>query len=418
MNRLGVFLVLISFSLSIYLANACTVFYIAKDNQVIAGNNEDSESKATQMVIYPPSGDKNGWIKFGFSDGQPQGGMNQHGLFWDASVSPHREMPVCVNNKQLYNGCLMQRVMEDCKNVDEAMEVFESCYCNEMFTMQFMIGDESGKSVIISGDQIIQNENGYQVLTNFYESDPDLGNFPCWRYEEASKLLWESAKADRYLARSVLEATHLKMYTPTLYSNIYDLKNKKVYLYNNHSFEEMAVINLNIFLKSEENSFDIPSIFSQITVLSPDHGATTKSTSAELRWEGDYNSTYYIQYSTHPSLLDHKSEIIIAHEVPEDGKDNNKMAYLLIPLVVCFSLFKKTKKVLVIVLIGISFAYLNCELIEEDTTNYGFPETFLFGKKIESLQPGTTYYWKLVATNDPAARLSTETPVYSFTTGE
>jgi len=183
MNRLGIFSFIFVFLFCTFLTNASTVFYIARGDQVIAGSNEDSDTQRSQMAIFPPSGDKNGWIKFSFSDGYPQGGMNQHGLFWDASSAPYRSMPVCVNSKELYDGCLMKKVMEECKTIEDVIKIFENCYCNEMFDMQLMIGDENGQSLIIAGDEIIHNEDDYQVLTNFYESDPDLGGYPCWRYE-------------------------------------------------------------------------------------------------------------------------------------------------------------------------------------------------------------------------------------------
>jgi len=44
---------------------SCTVFCINKDQQVLAGSNEDWRDPNTIFQIYPPDAGKHGWIKFG-----------------------------------------------------------------------------------------------------------------------------------------------------------------------------------------------------------------------------------------------------------------------------------------------------------------------------------------------------------------
>ena len=57
-------------------------FYIEKEGIIFAGNDEDWKDNAPMMFFHPsPVGRKNGWIKFGWASGLPQGGMNEKGLF-------------------------------------------------------------------------------------------------------------------------------------------------------------------------------------------------------------------------------------------------------------------------------------------------------------------------------------------------
>ena len=83
--RIRAFIVLFVFLVQMQ-GVACTIFYVSRDGVILAGNNEDWEDPSTKMWFFPPAGNKHGWIKFGFGSGFPQGGMNDQGLFWDATA--------------------------------------------------------------------------------------------------------------------------------------------------------------------------------------------------------------------------------------------------------------------------------------------------------------------------------------------
>ena len=62
--------------------------------------------------------------------------------------------------------------------------------------------------------------------------------------------------------RRILAAVHQEgNYVNTLYSNIYDLKKKLVYLYHFHNFENKLIIDLKEELKKGKHSYDLPSLF-------------------------------------------------------------------------------------------------------------------------------------------------------------
>ncbi len=61
---------------------------------------------------------------------------------------------------------------------------------------------------------------------------------------------------------AVLSATHQEGQYPIVYSNICDLKNGILYLYNFHNFEEVVVFNLEEELKKRRKTYDIPFFFS------------------------------------------------------------------------------------------------------------------------------------------------------------
>ena len=129
---------------------SCTIFYIAKDNKIFAGNNEDWEDPYSKMWFYPPENNKHGWIKFGWGSGFPQGGLNDQGLFWDASSCAYLAMPVSEENKEIFAGALMQKVIEECANIEEALEIFANYYCEDQYKAQYLIGDSLGNSKVFN----------------------------------------------------------------------------------------------------------------------------------------------------------------------------------------------------------------------------------------------------------------------------
>ena len=67
--------------------NACTVLYYSDGNIILVGNNEDWPEPFTKIWYIPGEESKYGVVYFGW-DGQPQGGMNAQGLFYDFTATP------------------------------------------------------------------------------------------------------------------------------------------------------------------------------------------------------------------------------------------------------------------------------------------------------------------------------------------
>jgi len=63
------------------------------------------------------------------------------------------------------------------------------------------------------------------------------------------------------LFRNILDAVHIDQFYPTQYSNIYDINNRKVYLYFNHNFEQVIEIDLAEELQNGSNFYRISDLF-------------------------------------------------------------------------------------------------------------------------------------------------------------
>jgi hypothetical protein len=112
--------------------------------------------------------------------------------------------------------------------------------------------------VIIEGDEIIYKEGDYQVLTNFYHSHPEIGGYPCLRYDTAVSMLEDINSLNHEYFRSICNATHEKK---TILSNVYDLTEEVFYVNYLQNFEETLEFDLNEELAKGERRIYIGSLF-------------------------------------------------------------------------------------------------------------------------------------------------------------
>lgn len=383
---------------------SCTIFYASRNNMVLGGNNEDHTDPYTYMRFYPQEEGKHGWVKFSYGCGFPQGGMNDCRLFWDAASAPYLAMPYSVANKEEYNGPLMEKVIEECASVQEAVSVFDNFYCEDQFRAQYLIGDSTGISMIVEGDDVLFNNEDYQVLTNFYQAYPELGGYPCWRYDTAVEMLDSSDEISTYLFGSILSETHQ---SGTQYSNIYDLKEGLIYLFYYHNFEEYITIDLDEELQKGYRSYFIPSLFSKIEMIYPDYGATVNSTSVTFRWQGKESSIYELYCSTDPDFTDCEPLASGSTHIP---------GYLGICLIGPIILGNISKKRFYLIFILILFVIFGLQSCSKETTSPSDSDIIEFTQIVEDLQPGTTYYWKIIAHPEGTDDFFSETLTYYFTT--
>jgi len=391
---------------------ACTIFYVAKDNKIFAGNNEDWKDPYSKIWFYPAENNKYGWIKFGWGSGFPQGGMNDQGLFWDASAGAYLAMPLSEANKEKYPGPLMQKVIEECANTEEVLAIFAEYYCEDQYKAQYLVGDSLGNSIIVEGDHIISIDSTYQVLTNFYHSHPDLGGYPCWRHEVAVDMLSSNNDLSAYFIGSILDATHQEENYPTQYSNIYDLKNCHIYLFHYHNYEEFIEIDLIEELKKGYRSFDLPGLFSRIKLLAPAEGEKITSTSVTLKWEGIPGNSYEVIYSTDPAFTETNSKCMTG-TLPE--LSNHAQLLYFLPLLLMIPWIKR-KRIIYPSMIILSVVLFSSQCKKEETPT---PEVQLeeMTETISNLLPDTTYYWKIKAHAKNQDDFHSETITRYFRTG-
>ena len=258
--------------------SACTVFYASIGDVVLAGNNEDWKNPNTKIWFVPAKEGKYGGVYFGFDkpiihgSWVSQGGMNEKGLFFDVTATkPVKvEMPAGPK-KPFFDGwdLIRERIMFECATVKEALDMLDQYHYppgTRKATMRgmYIIGDATGDAAIIGAFGVVRKKGQYLVATNFQQSDTmDDKEYSCPRYRVATNMLQECPELTVDYCRKVLSATHQKGKYCTRYSNIYDLKKQRVYLYHMHDFEDVVVIDLKTELNKGKRTINLPSQFPQ-----------------------------------------------------------------------------------------------------------------------------------------------------------
>jgi hypothetical protein len=107
----------------------------------------------------------------------------------------------------------------------------------------------------IECDEIIHKEGDFQVLTNFYQSHPELGGLgnAFERYYTAVSMLENMTELSVDYFTSICNATHV---SSSVFSNVLDLTQEKLFVYYFYNYENVLEIDLNEELaKGESRSY-------------------------------------------------------------------------------------------------------------------------------------------------------------------
>ncbi len=269
-------------------SHGCTIFTVSYGEKVFFGNNEDwlnwnsfiwfdageNDNGAGHGVVCVGFGVRAFYKKF------PQGALNEKGLCHDWNGLPSVPLVRGSEPDDPSQKSFIMRIMRECSSVDEAIDMFQSQYPLDYITAQIHFADSGGEAVVISGGPdgklaFTRKEKGntYLISTNFNRANPDnadRGYFPCWRYNKTDNLLKKiKHKEDLNVdyVKSILKATHLESTTyNTIYSNIFDLQHRTIYLYYFHQFDEVVKLDLAEELAKGSRIIKISELFSQKTV--------------------------------------------------------------------------------------------------------------------------------------------------------
>lgn len=242
---------------------SCTIVIKANDDILLAGNNEDYIEPRTKIWFFPSTGEDYGRVIWGFDRYlyPYQGGMNDRGLFVDINAlsifTGWQDDP----EKPDFEGDEIEYILTHYDSVEGVIKFFQQNNVSLGY-VKFVVADARGKSVILewlnNKLHIIPRKGDYQISTNYLSPKEHTE----LRYQIAEQILKSPEKPTVALIRRVLSATSYDVYFgQTLYSTICDLKQKKVYLYHFHNFEEGVTFDLDKELQKGKTSYPIPSLF-------------------------------------------------------------------------------------------------------------------------------------------------------------
>jgi len=240
---------------------SCTIFTAAQGDQVLFGNSEDQHNPDPVIGFFPPSSEGYGSVHFGITrpDGQYnfEGAVNDQGLAWDCNSTPRGKLDPDPNPGKPYyldHPNFLYRITKKAATVDEAIRIATLYHFGEVLKGQYHIADANGDAVVISagpdGKVAFTRKDpggGYLLSTNFNLAQPEKGPVD-FRWETATERLAalnNEVVLSPVYAVDTMESVHLKTLTSyTLYQNVLDLKQNKIYLTYMAQFDETAEIDM------------------------------------------------------------------------------------------------------------------------------------------------------------------------------
>ena len=240
----------------------CSAFLVVGTGQVFFANNEDYWTPDTRVWFEPAVDGKHGVMYLGYSNGFPQGGMNDAGLAFDGFATKSKPL-LEQGSKELFKGNPISAVMESCSTVDEVVAFLEKVDLRPVLTnAMLMFADAGGDSVIIEGDRFIRKSAEYQLITNFYQSEQKDDAGQCPRFDAAHRVLAKrKATTIDACAEALAAAAQTKGQVATLYSNVFDLKTRTATLWLFHDFETSVLLNLDEELAKGKRTLKLPELF-------------------------------------------------------------------------------------------------------------------------------------------------------------
>ena len=168
---------------------ACSIlyYYDEESGAAFVANNEDFwMDQKVDILIAPSKGDEYARLWYGWDD-FAQGGVNEHGLFFDGAVTPEEKIPAGYGSPR---GNLGGRILSSCRTVEDVLSLLEAEKV-ALMNAHMMVGDRSGNAVAIEwidGErQLTWAVDRKLVMTNFLLAGSQQAADACPRYQSIEK---------------------------------------------------------------------------------------------------------------------------------------------------------------------------------------------------------------------------------------
>lgn len=251
--------------------NACTIFMANDGQNVWVGNNEDGpQNLKYSMWFYPAQSNSYGysiWTELsfgkllnGFSYLNPQGGLNEYGLFMDYTFI--NEIAVVKDDqKKDRKKQVVTDILKTCKTVDEALAYINKYNLVKLTGAQLFIGDANGNYATITGSYVVLKSANSFALTNYCINKGH--EEACHRRDVATHYLNTTTTFQLNDVTNILEKAAQKLPNNliTNYSMAVNLKTSTIYLYYKNDFTTVATLTLSAELKKGKHRKGIQDCF-------------------------------------------------------------------------------------------------------------------------------------------------------------
>lgn len=195
--------------------------------------------------------------------------MNDQGLFYDLAALTSRNDIDFPSNLKSSGGFLCMKMLEECATLEEAIALYRSYKDRLLRSGHIMIVDRSGNSAIIEWGRdelsVVEKKDYFQVMTNFNTTVPNIFfAYPCYRYNHLTMTFKrdDEISIDRFCALLDDVDSDGTRWAHTVYSTVFDLQEKRIYLYYLRNYGDVFVIDLDDELRKGAHHYDLKSALS------------------------------------------------------------------------------------------------------------------------------------------------------------
>ena len=270
-QKISTFIFFLILLTNTFISNACTIFMANDGQNVWVGNNEDEVFTTKYRMWYYPARNENfgymiwtelsiGKLFHGLMYKNPQGGLNEYGLFMDYTAID--EVPVTNDkNRKDRKKQVVTDILRKCRTVQEALNYISQYNLVKLNKAQLFIGDASGDYATVTGGYIVRKTENNFTLTNY--SINNGHKEACYRRDVANNYLSSTKTFQLDDIKNILQKSTQKppQTLITNFSMAVDMKNSTIHLYYKNDFTTEKIINLKDELKNGKHHQDLVDYF-------------------------------------------------------------------------------------------------------------------------------------------------------------
>lgn len=229
----------------IHPAFSCTIISASDGETIFFGGNQDQDP-ATSFLVVDNSGPY-GVIFFATPwQDYPlvmMKGINEMGLSYDMNWIPTEKL-IPHPEKKPQDQWAIKHIMDNFTTVEEVLSIIFTYNWGNSIFYQIHFADKYGDAVVIHVgtnhelDFTRKPEGiGYLVSTNFNLARLENGDWSCWRYKTADKMLSKIGPQDDLKLDSIVSILKATSQSSTIYSTVFDVKMLKIYLFYDPQFK-------------------------------------------------------------------------------------------------------------------------------------------------------------------------------------
>jgi len=237
------------------------IIFAASQGTALLGLNQDNPGAApAALTVHPAGKGRRGMVTFAAA-GEFESGMNRKGLVIALSPAP-------AAGEGPGDGPGWLEILGSCNTVVDVIGFFNGDRLHLLGSGRVFAADRSGDAAVLRvGDDmqlsVTRVEGWFLVHSASTPIQPVGSGQADYRCQAAQGMLAETGTASLRCFRDILSVTHSEGAYATVYSIIYDLVRKDVYLYHFHDFSRGIKFNLLKALKKESagRTLNLASLF-------------------------------------------------------------------------------------------------------------------------------------------------------------